>query len=948
MATRNRLGDRNRIATDPVVSAGVQNISQQLQRAGSRRRISCRDLDSLTEIENTNLEDDRTETGTQTQTGTTTPGGRDLTIGRRAGIRRPGIDLIGSEGLQDISDRARDAGFPTFTVTEPEPPSREDALNSLDSGEEDDFRDIPGQFLSAPFLGLGKTTTITDIENYADSFDKVTQEYSLERSKIDDHIKHYNGSFYVLRNDSLSFYRNIQNTKRYISLYNSNIPAKGTLISASIETYKFNFQNLKVNGRLRSPLKTRFVNGGNFSGSIEGQSKNNFKFPGIIGRQNNIIDNTFVMQLPFENSELLETLSLVGASIIDVKQNYNFYIEDYEKIANVANTNSKENIFPNLYVLNAILEDNTTDKSFLSSIANLNKRVSSGEKFMLNKSQKVVFGIKDGIGEYFDLFGINYENLRQQEQVTHNAFDRKMNNIVFLSDATGKMAETAKKKYLFPMSIEMSIPTDKTTNVTRMLLDAELMDSFMLQLFNIHKTGGFEEKDSAITEKLYSQEIKPNTQQNIVKTSFNTKRKNIRFENINNMLQEIKQRPIAPSGQDYVVIGDSTKYLKTNKESMSFVSGLRNIIFNSKLNTFVRNTHRTYKDILTGKTCYNETIAFRVSKYNQGETTPIQNYWLPNNPDLDFINLVDTQVKYEKEYTYKVFAYQFVLGNKITQSINTQGQSDTQCGIDVENLPQANLMEVEILSTNKMVADTPPLSPEVLFVPYFDVDNKISLFLNSRTGEEKLEPINILATDEEKTSTYTRRLDNLVLYKTDDVAKRFEIMKLERAPNSYADFADGFVKAVNTDVDPESTQKATAASFIDSIEPNKKYYYCFRTIDIHEKISNPSQVFELEMVNEKGMIYPIIKNYDFTKPAYSNNIEMRRFIKIKPSSQHTFLNSAASNINSDTTAEESLPKIKLGVSDVAVPWGKTFKMVVTSKQTGKKCEFKFRFKYISE
>ena len=75
---------------------------------------------------------------------------------------------------------------------------------------------------------------------------------------------------------------------------------------------------------------------------------------------------------------------------------------------------------------------------------------------------------------------------------------------------------------------------------------------------------------------------------------------------------------------------------------------------------------------------------------------------------------------------------------------------------------------------------------------------------------------------------------------------------------------------------------------------------------------------------------------------------MRRFIKIKPSSQHAFLNSTTSNIDNDTTAEQSLPKIKLGVSDVAVPWGKTFKMVVTSKQTGKKCEFKFRFKYISE
>jgi hypothetical protein len=918
------------------------------------RKISCRDLDSLSEIENTAIDDDRANTRRET-----VAGGIDITIGRGSG-RRPDIDTMLPEGLRNVSDRGRQEvpgpigrqpGFATTVILQPEPrpTTTGDIIGSPECDEENEVTNTSSQALSAPLLSFGKTATITDIENYADSFSRVTEEYGLERSLLIDRIKYYAGCFYVVRNDSLVFYPSITGAKKYISLCQSRFHNKGTLFSTSAETYIFNLQNITpIDQIARYELKTKFINSGSFVGEIIGQNKNNFNFPGIIGPQSNLVDNTFIMHFPFENSELLETLNVIGASIIDVKQNYNFYIEDYEKIANTTNTNSKENVFPNLYVLNAILEDKTTDRSFLSSIADLNRRVSSGKKFMLNKSQKIVFGIKDGIGEYFDLFGTNYENLRREDPAIHNSFDRKMNNIIFLSDATGKMAETAKKKYLFPMSIEMSIPTDKTTNVTRMLLDAELMDSFMLQLFNIHKTGGFEEKNIAITEKLYSQEIKPNTQQNVVETSFNTKRKSLQFENINNMLEKIQQSPIAPSGQDYVVIGDSTKYLRTNSKSMSFVNGLRNIIFNSKLNTFVRNTHRTYKDILTGKTCYNETVAFRVSKYNPEEKTPIQNYWFPNNPDLDFINFVDTQVKYEKEYTYKIFAYQFVLGNKITQSINTQGQSDTQCGINVQNLPQANLMEVEILSTNKMVTDTPPLSPEVLFVPYFDVDNKIGLFLNSRTGEEKLEPINILQTDEEKTSTYTRRLDKLVLYKTNYVAKRFEIMKLEKAPNSYADFADGFIKAVNTDVDPESTQKATGASFVDSIEPNKKYYYCFRTIDIHEKISNPSQVFELEMINEKGMIYPIIKNYDFTKPIYLNNIEMRRFIKIKPSSQHAFLNSAASNINSDTTAEESLPKIKLGVSDVAVPWGKTFKMVVTSKQTGKKCEFKFRFKYISE
>jgi hypothetical protein len=99
------------------------------------------------------------------------------------------------------------------------------------------------------------------------------------------------------------------------------------------------------------------------------------------------------------------------------------------------------------------------------------------------------------------------------------------------------------------------------------------------------------------------------------------------------------------------------------------------------------------------------------------------------------------------------------------------------------------------------------------------------------------------------------------------------------------------------------------------------------------------------MINEKGMIYPIIKNYDFQKPSFSNSINMRRFIKIKPSSQHSYINSTLSGIESDNTAANSLSKIKLGVSDIAVPWQKTFKMVVTSKQTGKKCEFKVKFKY---
>ena len=87
---------------------------------------------------------------------------------------------------------------------------------------------------------------------------------------------------------------------------------------------------------------------------------------------------------------------------------------------------------------------------------------------------------------------------------------------------------------------------------------------------------------------------------------------------------------------------------------------------------------------------------------------------------------------------YKIFAYQFVLGNKINQKYDASGTPDTSFKIQIENLPEANLVEVELISTKKRVADTPPLSPEVLFVPYFGVDNKIGLFLNGRTGLAKI------------------------------------------------------------------------------------------------------------------------------------------------------------------------------------------------------------------
>lgn len=942
------------VSTGKSLPDGVERIRQPSVLGF---RSGCRDLENMMSTINDQEVEDDTSTNQRTAPGRF--GGVGLSGQNLSGLQLSGIgksfikDVIGP--IDFIPKTSHYDGNTGNTITTEEPPidPLENSSNVSDSELQRSFENNILQFKDSPFLGLGKTATIIDVNDYSLPIASIKQEYGIEKSLVKDHIKNFNGSFYVLdTNLNTKYYKETSQLKKdYLQIVNSiTYGTLPTLNNFSNETYIFKFgSDLRVKkSEDASRFKTSFVFGLPFTGSINGQTKDIFKFEKLVDENQYLYDNIFSLQMPFENSELLNTLNLIGTSIVDIKQNYNFYIEEYEKIAIKSNSKSQENVFPNLYILNAILDEKTEEKEFLSSLAKLDGKIQSGKNFLLNKSQKIIFGIKDNIGEYFDLFGLNYDNLLKNSLNLHNSFKNKLNNVIFLSDTTKKLNEINKKKYMFPMSVEISLPTDKTTSVNKILMDSDLMDSFMMKLCDLYLNKKFSGRESVITDSIFEQVINPGSQQTEIRQTFNSKKKNVNIINISDLLEDIKQFPINLQKSNFTIIGDTTKYTRTNSSSMTFVNSLRNIIFNSKLNTFVRSNSRTYRDILNGKKCYNETLAFRISKYENGNNSPIQNYWIPNNPDLDLLSIVDTQVKYDKEYTYKIFAYQFVLGNRIKQTINNNGTSDYNIKIDVENLAQANLMEIEIFTTRRAVRDTPPLSPEILFVPYYGVDNKIGLFLNGRTGEEKLEVINILSTDDTITSLYEKNLNNTVLYKSDDVARRFEIMKLEKEPNSYQDFSKGFIKYVNTDIDPATIQSATAASFIDSIEPNKKYYYCFRAVDVHEKISNPTQIFEVEMINEKGMIFPIIKNYEFRKPTYSNTKEIRRLIKIMPASQHTLLNRQVSHIDNDTTAEQSLRKINLGLSDVSVPWGKTFKMVITSKQTGKKCEFKFKFNYKTE
>ena len=70
----------------------------------------------------------------------------------------------------------------------------------------------------------------------------------------------------------------------------------------------------------------------------------------------------------------------------------------------------------------------------------------------------------------------------------------------------------------------------------------------------------------------------------------------------------------------------------------------------------------------------NEIVAYRIQKIGGAATgdlltqNTMQDFWIFNNTDLEELNFIDSQVKYDTDYTYVVYAYYIVKGHKYKYS----------------------------------------------------------------------------------------------------------------------------------------------------------------------------------------------------------------------------------------------------------------------------------------
>ena len=691
-----------------------------------------------------------------------------------------------------------------------------------------------------------------------------------------------------------------------------------------------------------------FILGGSFEGN---------EYAAKVNQNITFLDLNHQVTLPLTRKENRSLNSPMPTQELSVVPEYNFYVRRYENpsfIDQVPEVN-----LPCLYSFASMLQDDT-------SVASRNITANG------NLKENVVNLLK-GEGDMSDYFK-EYSRVGRDMPI-----DKSMTNIFFTSENVKEMTDYNSKKELFPMYCETSFSTDDLTQFSNMLDEANLSSEFINALQYSNR--------SSISSQFVAYSQNPNGVGGI------TNQQSKIFD-VATWLNNFERNGAQRVSDDSVFIGRDTEDLKVAKSNVtSFSQKLYAMVYLGKLRNYITTRARTFKDVLAGDMAQAETVAYKISKYRgnpNGE--PIQNFWFFNTGELDVIDFVDTQVKYNKEYTYQIFAYNFVLGteyaytnlavsktvadncielidvlsgkpveqkinNRVEENVITKGTTLIPVGknpryvaeFDVISRPCLKVLETLIYTKKIKVMDSAPIEPQMQVIPYVGVSDKIKIHFEGGMGSETAMPIVINESDkalfDQMRTNRDLDLDEPLPYRTDDFPVVYEVYRLTEKPTSYTDFSRGLRARIDlTRGQVLKNAAMISGAIVDDISSNQRYYYTVRCVDVHGNMSNPSSIHEIEVVEDKGATYLVhnVIDLEISKP-YMVSKAMKRFLFVVPNISQSVINDEKSNLESYSSAKELENRLILGVQDEGI-WNKKLKMRLTSKKTGRKIDINLKFK----
>ena len=542
----------------------------------------------------------------------------------------------------------------------------------------------------------------------------------------------------------------------------------------------------------------------------------------------------------------------------------------------------------------------------------------------------------DGGQQYFNTYSKSYENANGLSDISN-----KFMNLMVSHSNINIVKDYNNRRELFPMYYDIEFSTDRTTDFAELLkktnMSCVLMKSMKAEAASKEYYEFFQKLNLNFNNSGDVVDSEWADDENEVIESDYADRKTFDitdwFEDYNNIRFN--------NDGDFTFLGLLKDSDKMEGEKYKFYKALMSTMFTKKLDQLKKNKIRTYKEIMEGRLADSETIMYRIEKSDSGET--IQNYYLPNSNEINVHRIIDTQVKYNKEYTYKIYACELVYGTKYSYS-EPKLEGDT-LKVKIESKPSIKIIEIPYYEYKNKILDNPPVQPNVEIVPYRGVNNEVRINLSPNSGKYNLEPVMFKDGEYEEVRTLLAAQDrtegDLLEYESDDNPMFYEVWRLEKHPSNYSDFTTSEPITVDTNSEVSTT-------LIDSIQPNKKYWYTFRSIDNHDHVSYPTPVYQVEMVDSDGSVYPLISVVDFKDshltPKASSK-KLKKVLHLFPSLTQGLIN--RSDDAPDKAANVGKQHIKMGSRSQALfgDGKRRFKIRLTSKKTGRKIDINVGFKH---
>jgi hypothetical protein len=331
-------------------------------------------------------------------------------------------------------------------------------------------------------------------------------------------------------------------------------------------------------------------------------------------------------------------------------------------------------------------------------------------------------------------------------------------------------------------------------------------------------------------------------------------------------------------------------------------------------------------------------LFYKINKYRNGNSTPIQTFFVPYTP-TEGLDLLDNQVFLFNDYQYEIKIIVASVGVQYKYSIFSETDNQAIFHIKKDDLA-ANIgyFEIPFINAKPSKKRILPVIPEPTLIGSIGDSTNIKIFLNNKTALETP----IFFENTEKLALGGDIASNQKYSFTSNIFESYVVYRLEYKPTSYQQFS----KAKISQVSKENN------SFLDAIESNKKYYYTFR-VKNGRYYSNPSEVFEVQLIDDDGMQFYDIKTIDVSivEQNAPQQQPLKQRLKLSPSYFQTnvslrddsitsYKNLKKQDIHLDLTNNPGIKSIFSNDSN-----NTRYKVRLISKQTGKMVDVNLNHKF---